>query len=86
MILTGLFDGFYYIFTGESKADKFDNLRSMQIPNTALTQKSPGIRTKRPELEQNLLELLLVVWANISCFVDVWGVLAGVEASHHGGD
>ena len=43
----GLFDGFYYIFTGESfsKADKFDNLRSMKILNTPLTQKNPGIRT-----------------------------------------
>jgi len=32
----GLFDGFYYIFTGEStsKADIFDNLRSMKIFNT----------------------------------------------------
>jgi len=52
----GLFDGLYYIFTGEStsKADKFDNLRSMKILNTALTQKSLGIRTKRPEQEQNL--------------------------------
>jgi len=38
----GLFDGFYYIFTGEStsKADKFDNLRSMKILNRPLTQKS----------------------------------------------
>ena len=53
----GLFDGFYYIFTGEStsKADKFDNLRLMKILNTPLTQKSHGIRTKRPEQEQNLL-------------------------------
>jgi len=52
----GLFDGFYYIFTGEStsKADKFDNLPSMKILNMPLTQKSPGIRTKRPEQEQNL--------------------------------
>jgi hypothetical protein len=43
----GLFDGFYYIFTGEStsKADKFDNFRSMKILNTPVTQKSPGIRT-----------------------------------------
>ena len=51
-----LFDGFYYLFSGEStsKADKFDNLRSMKILNTPLTQKSPGIRTKRPEKEQNL--------------------------------
>jgi len=39
--LAGLFDGFYYIFTGEStsKADKFDNLQSMKILNTPLTQK-----------------------------------------------
>ena len=53
----GLFDGFfYYILIGEStsRADKFDNLRSMQILNTPLTQKSPGIRTKRREQEQNL--------------------------------
>jgi len=52
----GLFNGFYYIFTGEStsKADKFDKLRLMKILNTSLTQKSPGIRTKRPEQEQNL--------------------------------
>jgi len=52
----GLFNGFYYIFTGEStsKADKFDNLRSMKILNTLLTQESQGIRTKRPEQEQNL--------------------------------
>jgi len=52
----GLFDGFYYIFTGEStsKADKFDNLSSMKILNMPLTQKSPGIRTKRPEQEQTL--------------------------------
>ena len=52
----GLFDRFYYIFTGEStsKADKFDNLRSMKILNTPLTQKSPGIHTKRPKQEQNL--------------------------------
>ena len=52
----GLFDGFHYIFTGEStsKADKFDNLRLMEILNTPLTQKGPGIRTKRPEQEQNL--------------------------------
>jgi len=35
----GLFDGFYYMFTGEStsKADKFDNLGSMKILNTPLT-------------------------------------------------
>jgi len=34
----GLFDGFYYIFTGEctSKVDKFDNLRTMKILNTPL--------------------------------------------------
>jgi len=52
----GLFNGFYYIFTGEStsKAEKFDKLRLMKILNTSLTQKSPGIRTKRPEQEQNL--------------------------------
>jgi len=51
-----LIDGFYYIFTGEStsKADKFDKLLTMKILNTPLTQKSPGIRTKRPEKEQNL--------------------------------
>ena len=43
----GLFDGFYYTFTGEStsKADKFDNLGSMKILNTPLTQKRSGIRT-----------------------------------------
>ena len=53
----GLFNGFYYIFIGEStsKADKFDNLRSMKILNMPLsTKKSPGIRTKRPRQEQNL--------------------------------
>jgi len=52
----GLFNGFYYIFTGEdtSKVDKFDKLRSMKIFNTPLTQKSHGIGTKRPEQEQNL--------------------------------
>jgi len=51
-----LFDGFYYIFTGErnSKTEKFDNLRSMKILNTLLTQNSLEIRTKRPEEEQNL--------------------------------
>ena len=51
-----LFDGYYYIFTGEStsKADKFDNLPSMKLLNKPLTQKSPGIRTKRPVQEQNL--------------------------------
>jgi len=51
-----LFDGFYYIFTGEStsKADKFDNMRLIIILNTPLTQKSLGIRTKRPEQEPNL--------------------------------
>ena len=45
----GLFNGFYYIFTGEStsKADKFDNFVSMNILNVPLTQKSPGICTKR---------------------------------------
>jgi len=44
----GLFNGFYYMFTGEStsKADKFDNLRSMKILNTLLAQKSHGIRIK----------------------------------------
>jgi len=31
-----LFYGFYYIFTGESTADKFDNLRSFKILNTPL--------------------------------------------------
>jgi len=43
-----LFDEFYYIFTGESnsKADNFDNVRSMKILNTPLTQKNPGILTK----------------------------------------
>jgi len=53
---TGFFDRFYYIFTGEStsKADKFDNLRWMKILNTPLTQKSPEVRTKRPEQEQTL--------------------------------
>ena len=52
----GLSDGFYYIFIGEStsKVDKFDNLRSMKILNMSLTQKSPGIHTKRPEQEQTL--------------------------------
>jgi len=51
-----LFNRFYYIFTGAStsKADKFDNLRSMKILNTPLTQKNPGIRTKRLEEKQNL--------------------------------
>jgi len=36
-----LFDGFYYLFSGEStsKADKFDNLRSMKILNTILLHK-----------------------------------------------
>jgi len=51
-----LFHGFYYIFTGEctSKADKFDNLCSIKILNTSLTQKSPGIRSKRPrDLNRN---------------------------------
>jgi len=47
---------FYYIFTGErtSKAERFDNLRSLKILNTPLTQnwKRPGIRKKRPEQEQ----------------------------------
>jgi len=34
----GLFNGFYYIYSGEStsKTDKFDNLRSMKIVNTPL--------------------------------------------------
>jgi len=52
----GHFDGFYYIFTGEStsKADKFDNFVSMKILNRPLIQKSHGIRTKRYEEEQNL--------------------------------
>jgi len=42
----GLFDEFYYMFTGEStsKADTFDNLGSMKILNTPLTQKRSGIR------------------------------------------
>jgi len=49
-----LFDGLYYIFTGEStsQAGKFDSLRSMKISNAPLKQKS-GICTKRPEQEQN---------------------------------
>ena len=36
----GLFDGLTYTFTGEStsKADKFDNFRSMKILNTPRTQ------------------------------------------------
>jgi len=44
----GLFDGFYYIFTGEStsKADKFDNLGSMKILNTPFQQKRSGTRTR----------------------------------------
>ena len=50
------FDGFYYIFTGEStsKAERFDNLRSLKILITPLTQnwKRPGIHKKRPEQEQ----------------------------------
>ena len=52
----GLFNRFYYIFTGEStsKADKFNNFVSMKILNTPLTQKSDRIRTKRPEQEQTL--------------------------------
>ena len=54
--MSDLFNGFYYIFTGKStsKADKFDNLHLMKILSTPLTHKSPGIRTKRPEQEQNL--------------------------------
>jgi len=46
----GLFEGFYYIFNGEStsKADIFDNFCSTKIFNTLVTQKSPGIRSKRP--------------------------------------
>ena len=34
----GLFDGFYYILTGEStsKADNFDNFCSMKMSNTLL--------------------------------------------------
>jgi len=37
--LEGLFEGFYYMFTGEStsKADNFDNLGLMEILNTPLT-------------------------------------------------
>ena len=37
----GLFDGFRYMFTGEStsKADKFDNLGSMKIVNLRLLHK-----------------------------------------------
>jgi len=52
----GLFDRFCYIFTGKStsKADKFDNLHSMKIIYTPLTQGSPEIHNKRPEQEQNL--------------------------------
>jgi len=52
----GLVDGFYYIFTGEStsKADKFDNVPSTKILKMLSTQKSPWIRTKRPEEEQTL--------------------------------
>jgi len=44
----GLFDRFHYIFTGEStsKADTFDNLRSMKLLNAPLTQKRPGIGSK----------------------------------------
>ena len=78
----GLFDGFYYIFTGESisKADKFDNLRSMKILNTPLTQKSPGIRTKRPEQEQNLQTKKGAIsrpWKmNSVCVAHLIGVLA----------
>jgi len=51
----GLFDGVYYIFTGEStgKADKFDNFCFTKIFNKPLTQERPGIYTKRPVLEQN---------------------------------
>jgi len=46
----GIFDGFYYMFTGEgtSKADNFDNLGLMKILNTPLTQKRSGIRTEWP--------------------------------------
>ena len=51
----GLFDGFYYIFTGEStsKDGKFDNFCSTKILNMPLTQTNPGIRTKRHVLEQS---------------------------------
>jgi len=43
----GFFDGFNHIFTvkSTSKADKCDNLGSMKILNTPLTQKRSGIRT-----------------------------------------
>ena len=51
----GLFNGFYYIFTSEStsKADKFDNLRSMKILSTPLAQKNPGILLSRRDLNRN---------------------------------
>jgi len=50
----GVFDRFNYIFNGEStsKADKFDNLRSIKILNMPHTQKRPEIRAKRHEQEQ----------------------------------
>jgi len=45
-----LFDGFFYTFSDKStsKADKFDNLRSMKIFNTPLTQTSLGSVLRDP--------------------------------------
>jgi len=57
----GLVDGIYYMFTGEStsKADKFDNLGSMKILNTTLTQKLRDIdRNKPPRQKRVQLERL----------------------------
>jgi len=64
----GLFDGIYHIFTSEStsKADKFDNFRSMKILNTPLTQKSPGIRTERQErVETKPLNKRVKIWRGL---------------------
>jgi len=49
----GLFDGFYYMFTGDStsKADKIDILGQMKILNTPFTQKRSGIRNTRHSQE-----------------------------------
>jgi len=51
----GLFDRFYYIFTGEStsKVDNLEKVCPTQILNTLLTYKRHGIHTKRPLQEQN---------------------------------
>ena len=81
----GLFNGFYCMCTGEStsKADNFDNLRLIKILSTPLTQKGPGIHTKKPEEEQNLQTKKCAI--SRPCRMNFWSGNCSINACQQDG-